>query len=89
MIFIKAMRYLLTLLEKDGKSTSGSRMPPNLLHNKPARLKELSGRYQFSLFEYWLSDVAGHNQDMHQAHILRNLDQMLGGLIEAWRMMKA
>jgi hypothetical protein len=49
------------------------------------RLEELSRRYQFSLFEYWLSDVAGHNQDMHQAHILlETFDQMLGGLIEAW-----
>jgi len=49
------------------------------------RLSELSNRYQFAFFEYWLSDVVGHSQDMQQAcTLLETLDQMLGGLLDAW-----
>jgi len=50
-----------------------------------ARLAELSRRYKFSLFEYWLTDVAGHNQDMDGAcKLLETLDQILGGLQDTW-----
>lgn len=49
------------------------------------RLAELSTRYEFSLFEYWLSDVAGHSQDMAQAcKLLETFDLVLGGLLDTW-----
>ncbi len=49
------------------------------------RLADLSLRYDFSLFEYWLSDIIGHHQDMKQAcELLETLDQVLGGLLAAW-----
>jgi hypothetical protein len=49
------------------------------------RLANLSNNYDFSLFEYWLSDVIGHHQDMDQAcELLRTLDQTLEGLVDAW-----
>lgn len=45
----------------------------------------IAGRYDFSLFEYWASDYAGHQQDMDQAlDLLRTLDQVLGGLVSVW-----
>ena len=50
-----------------------------------ARLAELALSYNFSLFEYWMSDYAGHNQDMEAACVLlESFDQVLGGLLEAW-----
>jgi len=50
-----------------------------------ARLAELACKYNFSLFEYWMSDYAGHNQDMEAAcALLETFDQVLGGLLEAW-----
>ena len=51
-----------------------------------ARMAALASGYDFSFFEYWLSDYAGHGQDMTQAlALLESLDAMLGGLLEAWR----
>ena len=49
------------------------------------RLAELAQNYDFSLFEYWLSDYAGHGQDMEAAcSLLETIDQVLGGLLDAW-----
>lgn len=49
------------------------------------RLAELSSSYQFSFFEYWLSDIAGHSQDMTQScKLLESFDQMLCGLLDSW-----
>lgn len=49
------------------------------------RLATLAQAYDFSFFEYWLSDYAGHRQAMEQATaILANFDGVLGGLLEAW-----
>lgn len=49
------------------------------------RLAELSKGYSFALFEYWLSDVAGHHQDMDLAcKLLESFDQVLGSLWNAW-----
>lgn len=45
----------------------------------------LGMRYDFAFFEYWLSDYAGHSQDMDAAQeLLETLDQVLGGLLESW-----
>jgi len=50
-----------------------------------ARLAELAGGSDFSFFEYWPSDYAGHGQDMPAAcELLETLDRMLGGLLAAW-----
>jgi hypothetical protein len=49
------------------------------------RLAELAQACDFSLFEYWLSDYAGHHQNMNEARsMLETLDGVLGGLLEAW-----
>ncbi len=49
------------------------------------RLASLAFQYDFSFFEYWLSDYAGHGQDMEEAvGLLRSVDEMLGGLLGAW-----
>lgn len=50
-----------------------------------SRMTELARRNQFSLFEYWLSDVAGHNQNMDQGmSVLKTIDEMFAGLLETW-----
>ena len=41
--------------------------------------------FEFMLFEYWLTDYAGHEQDMQAAcDLLVTFDQVLGGLLESW-----
>lgn len=49
------------------------------------RLAELAAGYDFSFFEYWLSDYAGHGQEMEPAlRLLELLDEVLAGLLQAW-----
>ena len=49
------------------------------------KLADLSQQYDFSLFEYWASDYAGHKQQMETAvELMETFDGVLGGLVEAW-----
>ena len=49
------------------------------------RLAQLTERYDFTFFEYWLSDYAGHKRDMLAAQdLLITFDQVLGGLLSSW-----
>ena len=46
------------------------------------KLAELAGSYNFSFFEYWPSDYAGHRQDRSSAiALLESFDTVLGGLL--------
>ena len=48
-------------------------------------LAELARQTDFSFFEYWASDYAGHHQDFKAAiDLLSSLDQVLQGLVDAW-----
>jgi hypothetical protein len=50
-----------------------------------ARLAELAMACDFSFFEYWPSDYAGHGQNRTLAcEMLETFDQVLGGLLAAW-----
>lgn len=49
------------------------------------RLAHLCQFYDFAFFEYWVSDYAGHRQDMDTAcSLLTSFDQVLGGLLDSW-----
>jgi hypothetical protein len=49
------------------------------------RLAKLAQNQDFSFFEYWLSDYAGHRREMEMArHLLETFDQVLGGLLSTW-----
>ena len=49
------------------------------------RLAKLAQEYDFSFFEYWLSDYGGHWQDMSIAcSLLETLDKALEGLLSIW-----
>jgi bisphosphoglycerate-independent phosphoglycerate mutase (AlkP superfamily) len=49
------------------------------------RLMALSNGYNLAFFEYWITDVAGHQQDMQSAcDLLENFDSVLGSLINSW-----
>lgn len=51
-----------------------------------AKLAELAKQYDFSFFEYWASDYAGHKQDMESAvRQLEIFDGVLAGLLSSWR----
>jgi hypothetical protein len=50
------------------------------------KLAELAGQYDFSFFEYWASDYAGHKQDMDSAvRQMETFDGVLKGLLETWQ----
>jgi hypothetical protein len=50
------------------------------------RLGALAQEYDFSLFEYWASDYAGHKQQMEDAiRLMETFDGVLGGLVETWK----
>lgn len=49
------------------------------------RLGELAQQTDLAVFEYWLTDLAGHHQDIEAARaILEALDVVIGSLVEAW-----
>jgi bisphosphoglycerate-independent phosphoglycerate mutase (AlkP superfamily) len=49
------------------------------------RLASLSNNHDLAFFEYWLSDYAGHRQDMDEAvSLLESFDSVLGGLLNSW-----
>jgi len=51
------------------------------------RLAHLASRFDFSFFEYWMSDYAGHGQDMSAAlTLLEQFDAVLDGLLTDWDM---
>src|SRR6266511_5477231 len=55
------------------------------LHQAGRKLGALAKEYDFSLFEYWASDYAGHKQEMDNAiHLMETFDGTLGGLVEDW-----
>ncbi len=55
-------------------------------HTAGVKLAELAKGYDFSFFEYWASDYAGHKQDMDSAvKQLETFDGVLKGLLETWR----
>ena len=50
-----------------------------------AKLASLAKGYDFSLFEYWASDYAGHKQQMENAiELMETFDAVLGGLVNSW-----
>ena len=50
------------------------------------KLAALAMEYDFSFFEYWASDYAGHKQQMETAvGLMETFDGVLGGLVEAMK----
>ena len=49
------------------------------------KLAAIAKEYDFSLFEYWASDYAGHGQEMATAvSLMETFDGVLSGLVEVW-----
>jgi hypothetical protein len=58
-------------------------MPVMDPHQAGRKLASLAMGYDFSLFEYWASDYAGHKQQMDTAvELLESFDGVLGGVME-------
>jgi hypothetical protein len=50
-----------------------------------SKLAHLTNHYNFTFFEYWLSDYAGHKRNMEAAkELLVTFDQVLTGLLSSW-----
>ncbi len=55
-------------------------------HEAGRRLARISSKYDFTWFDYWISDYAGHKREMKQAiGLLESFDQVLGGIVESWQ----
>ncbi len=47
------------------------------------RLRNISGKHDFTMFEYFLTDKAGHDMNKELAEtVLTNFDQLLGGVVD-------
>jgi len=59
---------------------------PVITHEQAGkRMAHLAQQVNFSLFEYWLTDYAGHGQDMPATvQMLSEFDRVLGTLLENW-----
>ena len=58
-------------------------------HHAGRKLVSLAMEYDFSLFEYWASDYAGHKQQMENAvELMEAFDGVLGGIEEERRKTK-
>jgi|WetSurSiteA1Bulk_404760.scaffolds.fasta_scaffold15322_3 2,3-bisphosphoglycerate-independent phosphoglycerate mutase len=56
-------------------------------HSAGQMLARLACNCDFSMFEYWASDYAGHGQEMSKAvELIETFDQVMGGLLELWPM---
>ncbi|MGA7192360.1 MAG: hypothetical protein WBW94_01935 [Anaerolineales bacterium] len=54
-------------------------------HEAGNKLAKLANQYDFSFFEYWASDYAGHKQDMNWAiEQFKIFDEVLSALLENW-----
>lgn len=54
-------------------------------HEAGRKLAAVANEYDFSLFEYWASDYAGHGQEMDTAvRLMETFDSVLGGLLALW-----
>ena len=59
--------------------------PTMSAHEAGEKLAELAQGYDFSMFEYWASDYAGHKQNMDWAiEQLEVFDGVLEGLVKNW-----
>lgn len=55
-------------------------------HHAGKHLADVSSHYDFSWFDYWISDYAGHKREMGRAiELLESFDRVLAGFVEAWR----
>lgn len=55
-------------------------------HQAGRKLGTLAKEYDFSLFEYWASDYAGHKQQMDEAiRLMEAFDQVISGLVDVWK----
>ncbi len=53
-------------------------------HEAGRKLAELANQYDFSFFEYWASDYAGHKQDMNWAiEQFKTFDEVLRRLMRS------
>ena len=60
-------------------------VPVKTLVEAGALLAHISTPYDFAFFEYWLTDYAGHGQEMDRAvDLLVDFDVVLGGLLSSW-----
>jgi bisphosphoglycerate-independent phosphoglycerate mutase (AlkP superfamily) len=58
-------------------------LPVITSHDAGRHLWNISQRFDFTLFEYWLTDYAGHGRGVTTAvEVLERFDGMLGGVLE-------
>ena len=86
MIIMRAAPYLPTLSATAGAACWAFPMRQFMNRIEAGnKLSELANQYDFSFFEYWASDYAGHKQDMNWAiEQFKIFDDVLSGLCDQW-----
>ncbi len=60
-------------------------MPVLSFHEAGRRITAIAANYEFSFFEHWPTDQAGHRGTLAEAVAhLERIDTVLGGLLESW-----
>ena len=61
-------------------------MPVLTAYQAGERLAQLAKKAQFTAFEHWPTDFAGHRQEWDQAvELIERLDAMVAGIVARWR----
>jgi 2,3-bisphosphoglycerate-independent phosphoglycerate mutase len=80
---LKTGRALFMDITNDMISRMGFEVPLITPEEGAARLSVIARNYDFTLFEYFLSDLAGHMADLSEARrVIAILDRFLGALVE-------
>lgn len=62
-------------------------IPTLSLDQAAKRMAEIACQYDLTFFEYWLTDYAGHHQNMAEAiHLLETIDRVLESLVNHWEL---
>jgi 2,3-bisphosphoglycerate-independent phosphoglycerate mutase len=62
-------------------------IPTLSLDQAAKRIAEIACRYDLAFFEYWLTDYAGHHQNMAEAiRVLETIDRVLESLVNHWEL---
>jgi len=82
---IAAGKALSADLTNEGLNTFGYRLPVMSALDAGKKFYEIGRDFDFTLFEYFLSDKAGHSQKMKSAvDVLQRMDSFLAGILDSF-----
>jgi hypothetical protein len=72
-------------VRKQWSELGDPKIKPITPHQAGTHLASIASKHDFTLFEYWLTDHAGHSQNMQFAvEVLERVDEFLSGFLESF-----